>query len=89
MNYKEIAVQVLEKIGGKENLVTGAHCATRLRLVLGDEKKADKEAIENIEGVKGVFIASGQLQIIFGTGTVNKVYDEFIKAAEIRETSKE
>lgn len=89
MNYKETAVQVLEKIGGKENLVTGAHCATRLRLVLTDEKKADKEALESIDGVKGVFIASGQLQIIFGTGTVNKVYDEFIKAAGIQETSKE
>lgn len=89
MNYKDTAAQVLEKVGGKENLVTGAHCATRLRLVLTDEKKADKEALENIDGVKGVFIASGQLQIIFGTGTVNKVYDEFIKAAGINETSKE
>lgn len=88
MDFKNIASQILEKIGGKENLISGAHCATRLRLVLSDEKKADKSAIENIDGVKGVFIASGQLQIIFGTGTVNKVYDEFIKVADINETSK-
>ncbi len=89
MDFKETASQVLEKIGGKENIITSAHCATRLRLVLNDEKKADKNAIENIDGVKGVFIASGQLQIIFGTGTVNKVYDEFIKLAGTSETSKE
>lgn len=89
MDFKKSASDVLEKIGGKENLVTAAHCATRLRLVLVDEKKVNKEEIENIDGVKGVFIASGQLQIIFGTGTVNKVYDEFIAAAGVQETSKE
>lgn len=89
MDFKAAAAEVLLNIGGKENLVTGAHCATRLRLVLNDEKKANKEALENIDGVKGVFVASGQLQIIFGTGTVNKVYDEFIKVAGINETSKE
>ena len=49
-------------------------CATRLRLVIADNSKADKTALENIEGVKGVFEASGQLQIILGTGTVNKVF---------------
>lgn len=89
MDFKKSATEVLEKIGGKENLVTAAHCATRLRLVLADDKKVNKEDIENIDGVKGVFAASGQLQIIFGTGTVNKVYDEFIAAAGIQETSKE
>lgn len=89
MDFKKSAAEVLEKIGGKENLVTAAHCATRLRLVLVDEKKVNKEEIEDIDGVKGVFIASGQLQVIFGTGTVNKVYDEFIALAGIQETSKE
>lgn len=59
MNYHEAAVQVLEKIGGKENLISGAHCATRLRLVVKDEKSICKEEIEEIEGVKGVFIAPG------------------------------
>lgn len=89
MDYRKSAADVLEKIGGKENLISAAHCATRLRLVLGDESKADKTAIESIDGVKGVFIAQGQLQVIFGTGTVNKVYEEFIKAAGVEETSKE
>jgi len=89
MNFNEIAKQVYEKIGGKENLVSAAHCATRLRLVINDNSKCDNKAVEQIEGVKGVFFASGQLQIIFGTGTVNKVYQEFIKIADIKETSKE
>lgn len=64
MDYRESAKKVYEKIGGKENLVSAAHCATRLRLVLVDEGKCDKAAIEAAEGVKGVFSASGQLQII-------------------------
>lgn len=89
MDYQSIAKQVYEKIGGKENLISAAHCATRLRLVVNDNAKCDSKAIENIEGAKGVFFAAGQLQIIFGTGTVNKVYDEFIKVAGITGSSKE
>jgi len=89
MDYKASAQQVFEKIGGKENLISAAHCATRLRLVIADNANADKEAVENIDGVQGVFFASGQMQIIFGTGTVNKIYQEFIKIAGISEVSKE
>ena len=89
MNYHEAAVQVLEKIGGKENLISGAHCATRLRLVVKDEKSIRKEEIEEIEGVKGVFIAQGQLQIIFGTGVVNRVYEEFVAVSGIETATKE
>lgn len=89
MDYQKSARQVYDLIGGSSNIVSAAHCATRLRLVVGDESKCDKKAIENVDGVKGVFIASGQLQIIFGTGTVNKVYDEFIKIAGITAASKE
>lgn len=89
MNYKEVARQIYEKIGGSENLVSAAHCATRLRLVIGDNEKVDKVKVEDIEGVKGVFFASGQLQIIFGTGIVNKVYEEFIEIAGITKSSKE
>lgn len=89
MDYKKIALQVLEGIGGKDNLVSGAHCATRLRLVLADNSRLDKKAVEEVEGVKGVFEAQGQIQIIFGTGTVNKVFEEFAKAAEIENTTKE
>lgn len=89
MDYKKTASDVLEQIGGKTNLVSAAHCATRLRLVIADNKKCRKEKLEEVEGVKGVFEASGQLQIIFGTGTVNKVYDEFIQIADIQAASKE
>lgn len=89
MDYKQCACRILEKIGGKENLISAAHCATRLRLVIADDAKVNVEALEKIEGVKGVFRASGQLQIIIGTGTVNKVYEEFVKASGITAATKE
>lgn len=89
MDYKAAAKEVYEKIGGKENIISAAHCATRLRLVIGDNQKCKKEDIEQIEGVKGVFFASGQLQIIFGTGIVNKVYEEFIAISGITGASKD
>ena len=66
------------------NIVSAAHCATRLRLVIADNEKCRKEALEEVEGVKGVFEASGQIQIIFGTGTVNKVFEEFVSLAGIK-----
>lgn len=88
MDYRKSAEEILEKVGGSKNIVSAAHCATRLRLVIADNSKADKGAIENIEGVKGVFEASGQLQIILGTGTVNKVFDEFIAIAGISASTK-
>ncbi len=89
MDYKNSAKETLEYIGGKDNIVSAAHCATRLRLVIADNSKCDKTKIENVDGVKGVFEAQGQLQIIFGTGTVNKVYDEFIQMAGITGGTKE
>ena len=87
MNFPKIAEQVIAKLGGKENITTLAHCATRLRLTLADESKVDKEAIENIEGVKGQFSTSGQYQIIFGSGTVNKVHAEMQKQMGIGDMS--
>ena len=89
MDYHAIAEQILKYTGGKENLISAAHCATRLRLVIADNEKCDSAAVENVDAVKGVFFASGQMQIILGTGTVNKVYDEFIKIAGISEASKD
>lgn len=89
MDYRKSAQEVIKHIGGKENIMSAAHCATRLRLVIADNSKMDAAAIENIDGVKGVFEASGQIQIIFGTGTVNKVYDEFIDIAGITGGTKE
>ena len=88
MDYRKTAQEILDKVGGSKNIVSAAHCATRLRLVIADNSKTDKTAIENVEGVKGVFEASGQLQIILGTGTVNKVCDEFISIAGITASSK-
>ncbi len=89
MDYKKIAQEIFDHIGKKENIISAAHCATRLRLVIADNAKADKEYVENIDGVKGVFFASGQMQIILGTGVVNKVYEEFIQIAGVSESSKE
>lgn len=89
MDYRKTAQEILEQVGGSKNIASAAHCATRLRLVIADNSKTNKTAIENIDGVKGVFEASGQLQIILGTGTVNKVFDEFIKIAGITASSKE
>lgn len=88
MDYRKTAQEILGYVGGSKNIVSAAHCATRLRLVIADNSKADKEAIENVDGVKGVFEASGQLQIILGTGTVNKVFDEFIAIAGITASTK-
>lgn len=88
MNYRKIAEEIYEKVGKKENLISAAHCATRLRLVIADNSKCDSKAVEEIEGVKGVFFASGQLQIILGTGTVNKVYDEFLQVSGLSAATK-
>lgn len=88
MDYRNVAEQIYEKVGKKENLVSAAHCATRLRLVIADNDKCDGKAVEEIDGVKGVFFASGQLQIILGTGTVNKVYDEFLKVSGLSAATK-
>ena len=73
MENKDIAKAVIEAIGGRDNVSSVAHCATRLR-----EAKIDKDRVENLEKVQGAFFNSGQYQIIFGTGTVNKIYDEVV-----------
>ncbi|SFK08823.1 PTS system sucrose-specific IIB component, Glc family (TC 4.A.1.2.9)/PTS system sucrose-specific IIC component, Glc family (TC 4.A.1.2.9) [Halobacillus dabanensis] len=77
MNHKEVAEKLVPLLGGKANVVSATHCATRLRLVIDDESQIDKSAIEELDGVKGAFSSSGQFQIIFGTGTVNKVFAHF------------
>lgn len=72
---KKIAKQVFEAVGGKDNIVSTAHCATRLRIVVHDRKKVDEKKLDKIDKAKGHFFTSGQYQIIFGTGLVNDVYD--------------
>ena len=78
MNNQDIAKKVIEALGGRENVNSVAHCATRLRVMVKDEGKIDKNTVENLEKVQGAFFNSGQYQIIFGTGTVNKIYDEVV-----------
>ncbi|ALV21954.1 PTS system, sucrose-specific IIB component [Carnobacterium antarcticum] len=75
---ERIAKEVIAAVGGKENIQSIAHCATRLRIMVNKEEAIDKEAVENIDKVKGAFFNSGQFQIIFGTGTVNKIYEEVV-----------
>lgn len=72
---KELAVKILELVGGKENIRNCAHCATRLRLLLVDEKKADTEAIKKLPGVLTVVFSGGQYQIVIGD-TVPELFDE-------------
>ena len=88
LDYTKAAQEVLDAIGGADNVVSAAHCATRLRLVLADDSKVDQAAVDNALGAKGNFKASGQLQVIYGTGTVNKVYEEFIALGHISAASK-
>ena len=89
LDHKQAAKEILEAVGGPENIVSAAHCATRLRLVVADDSKVDKAKVDNAVGAKGSFQASGQLQVIYGTGTVNKVFDEFIALAGISASSKD
>ena len=86
-NYEEIAKEVVEAVGGRENIRSFAHCATRLRIMVNDENKIDKEKVDNIEKVKGTMFTSGQYQIIFGTGTVNKVFEAVQGLGGVSETS--
>lgn len=76
MDNHQIAERVIELVGGPENIQSYAHCATRLRLIVADKDKIDMDAVEDVDKVKGSFFNAGQYQIIFGTGLVDKVYDE-------------
>ncbi len=89
LDYRKCAQEIFSHLGGKENIASAAHCATRLRLAIVDNNKVDVKALENTDGVQGVFSNAGQLQIIIGTGTVNKVYDEFIDISGVAAGSKD
>jgi len=88
LDYRKCAEEIAANIGGGSNVISAAHCATRLRLVIADNSKVNKEALENVDGVKGMFESNGQLQLIIGTGTVNKVYDEFLAVTGATAASK-
>ena len=89
LDYRKCAEQIAANIGGGENVVSAAHCATRLRLVIADNGKVNKAALEEVDGVKGMFESNGQLQLIIGTGTVNKVFDEFIAVTGVAAGTKD
>ena len=88
LDYRKCAEEIAKYIGGGSNVISAAHCATRLRLVIADNSKIDKKALEDVEGVKGMFESNGQLQLIIGTGTVNKVYDEFLAVTGVSAATK-
>ena len=75
--YEKISIELTRLVGGKDNIQGVAHCATRLRIVLKDNDIADLKAIEDVDLAKGVFVAGDQVQIIFGAGLVNDVYEVF------------
>ena len=89
LDYRKCAQEIFSHLGGRDNILSAAHCATRLRLAIADSSKVDAKAIEDVEGVKGVFTSNGQLQIIIGTGTVNKVYDEFLSVSGMTAATKD
>ena len=90
MAVKKKDVQdIVEAIGGKDNLDTATHCVTRLRLVLKDDDKVDKDRLSNNDLVKGQFKADNQYQIVIGPGTVDEVYKQFIQETGVSEASKD
>ena len=89
LDYRKCAQEIVNNIGGRDNIAQAAHCATRLRLVIKDNSKVNKAALENVDGVKGMFENQGQLQLIIGTGTVNKVYDEFLSITGMSAATKD
>ena len=89
LDYRKCAEEIVANIGGRENVAQAAHCATRLRLVIKDNAKINKAVLENVDGVKGMFENNGQLQLIIGTGTVNKVYDEFLAVTGMSAATKD
>lgn len=88
-DYAKIAREVIEAVGGPENIRSAAHCATRLRLIVADRARADDEKVGEIDAVKGTFFTAGQYQIIFGTGHVNRVYEQITQLGIAETTASE
>ena len=84
---RENAKQIVAALGGSENIISAAHCATRLRLVLKDESIVNMKDLESISLYKGQFSNGGQFQIILGSGIVDEVYKEFIKITGLAEST--
>jgi PTS system sucrose-specific IIC component len=87
MKNEKTIQDILQAVGGEDNIKNFEHCATRLRIILKDNSKLDKEKAENVTGSKGYFFNTGQHQFIFGTGKVNEVHDEFIGMSKMDQSS--
>ena len=85
--YPQTAEAIIAAVGGRDNIAAATHCATRLRMVLKDESKIDKAAVDAIPLAKGNFLTAGQFQIILGTGTVNKVTAELLDLTGVKQVS--
>ena len=85
--YRQTAEAIIAAVGGRDNIAAATHCATRLRMVLKDEAKIDKAAVDAIPLAKGNFLTAGQFQIILGTGTVNKVTAELLDLTGVKQVS--
>ena len=88
-DYAKIAREVIAAVGGAGNIRSAAHCATRLRLIVADREKADDDKVGEIDAVKGTFFTAGQYQIIFGTGHVNRVYEQIVQLGIAETTASE
>ena len=88
MDYTKCARELYKALGGKENLISAAHCATRLRLMIVDHKNVDRKRLEQVDGVKGISSNHGELQLIIGPGAVNKGYEVFLKVSQMTAVTK-
>lgn len=82
-DYNQLALDIINKVGGESNVISLAHCVTRLRFKLVDESKADTDGLNKTAGVMRVMPAGGQYQVIIGNDVTN-VYDAILKASHIK-----
>ena len=66
MDMKKLAAEIVQRVGGKENIKNVTHCVTRLRFVVKDEKKVDVDGIKKLNGVLDLILSSGQYQVVIG-----------------------
>ena len=86
MNNEKLARDILEHVGGEKNIQTVTHCATRLRMTLKNNQKANKDAVNNLDGVISVITQNGQFQVVIGNN-VNKVYRALLDQTNLNDSS--
>ncbi len=88
LSYQGLAKEIVQLVGGEQNIISVVHCATRLRFTLKDHGQADKKNLENLDGILSVVENSGQFQVVIGSH-VSEVYKDVIKIANVGSTAKE